>query len=148
MRVLSSQLRSLSNEFIDTIQFNKYFSVFKLFKKYKLEDYFKNYIQTKVFPTKLVWKRTVSNAINSLATSERLSRMEQDSNFTQFKNVHTDSIFSGWLYARMTVELSNVYFLAKLATCVRAPTTLKSEGEVTFLSGADKREVRDNREKW
>jgi hypothetical protein len=30
----------------------------------------------------------------------------------------------------------------------RAPTTLKSEGEVTSLSGVDKREVRDNREKW
>jgi hypothetical protein len=30
----------------------------------------------------------------------------------------------------------------------RAPTTLKPEGEVTSLSGADKREVRDNREKW
>ena len=30
----------------------------------------------------------------------------------------------------------------------RAPTTLKSEGEVTSLSGADKREVRDNSEKW
>ena len=30
---------------------------------------------------------------------------------------------------------------------VRAPTTLKSEGEVTSLSGADKREVRENREK-
>jgi hypothetical protein len=30
----------------------------------------------------------------------------------------------------------------------RAPTTLKSEGEVTSLLGADKREVRDNREKW
>jgi hypothetical protein len=29
----------------------------------------------------------------------------------------------------------------------RAPTTLKPEGEVTSLSGADKREVRDNREK-
>ena len=29
----------------------------------------------------------------------------------------------------------------------RAPTTLKSEEEVTSLSGADKREVRDNREK-
>ena len=29
-----------------------------------------------------------------------------------------------------------------------APTTLKSEGEVTSLSGADKREVRDNMEKW
>jgi hypothetical protein len=28
------------------------------------------------------------------------------------------------------------------------PTTLKSEGEVTSLSGADKREVRDKREKW
>jgi hypothetical protein len=69
--------------------------------------------------------RTVSNAINSLATSERLSRMEQDSNFTQFKNVHTDSIFSGWLYARMTVELSNVYFLAKLATCVKRSEVAK-----------------------
>jgi len=32
--------------------------------------------------------------------------------------VHTDGIFSGWLSARTTVELSNVYFLAKLATCV------------------------------
>jgi hypothetical protein len=31
---------------------------------------------------------------------------------------------------------------------LRAPTTLKSEGEVTSLSGADKREVRDDREKW
>jgi hypothetical protein len=30
---------------------------------------------------------------------------------------------------------------------IRAPTTLKSEGEVTSHSGADKREVRDNREK-
>jgi hypothetical protein len=30
----------------------------------------------------------------------------------------------------------------------RAPTTLKSEGEVTSLSGADKREVRDNSETW
>ena len=29
----------------------------------------------------------------------------------------------------------------------RTPTILKSEGEVTSLSGADKREVRDNREK-
>jgi hypothetical protein len=30
----------------------------------------------------------------------------------------------------------------------RAHTTLKSEGEVTSFSGADKKEVRDNREKW
>jgi hypothetical protein len=36
-----------------------------------------------------------------------------------------------------------------LWACIfRAPTTLKSEGEVTSLLGADKREVRDNREKW
>jgi hypothetical protein len=31
---------------------------------------------------------------------------------------------------------------------IRDPTTFKSEGGVTSLSGADKREVRDNREKW
>jgi hypothetical protein len=31
---------------------------------------------------------------------------------------------------------------------LRAPTTFKSDGEVTSFSGADKREVRDNREKW
>jgi hypothetical protein len=35
-----------------------------------------------------------------------------------------------------------------IITLIGAPTTLKSEGEVTSLSGADKREVRDNREKW
>jgi hypothetical protein len=36
----------------------------------------------------------------------------------------------------------------KQKTNLRALTTLKSEGEVTSLSGVDKREVRDNREKW
>ena len=40
-------------------------------------------------------------------------------------------------------------FISWLLICrVRAPTTLKSEGEVTSRSGADKREVRDNWEKW
>ena len=36
----------------------------------------------------------------------------------------------------------------KIIMKCRALTTLKSEGKVTSLSGADKREVRDNREKW
>ena len=31
---------------------------------------------------------------------------------------------------------------------LRALTNLKSEGKVTSPSGVDKREVRDNREKW
>ena len=42
----------------------------------------------------------------------------------------------------------SVTFTGACANEIRAPTTLKSEGEVTSLSGADKREVRDNREKW
>jgi hypothetical protein len=37
--------------------------------------------------------------------------------------------------------------LVRIVSVSRALTTLKSEGEVTSLSGADKREVRDNREK-
>jgi hypothetical protein len=77
--------------------------VFKLFKTYKLDYYFKNYVQTKEFPTKFIWKRTVSNAIKSLATSERLSRMGQGNDFTRFINVHTDGIFSGWLSARTAI---------------------------------------------
>ena len=40
------------------------------------------------------------------------------------------------------------YMYKPIGLYTRAPTTLKSEGEVTSLSGADKREVRDNREKW
>ena len=43
------------------------------------------------------------------------------------------------------------YEISKVNVCVAGlplGTTLKSEGEVTSLSGADKREVRDNREKW
>jgi hypothetical protein len=42
----------------------------------------------------------------------------------------------------------SVTFTGACANEIRAPTTLKSEGEVTSLSGADKREVSDNREKW
>jgi hypothetical protein len=46
-------------------------------------------------------------------------------------------------------SLSTYLFLfIDIVKCHRAPTTLKSEGEVTSLSGADKRKVRDNKEKW
>jgi len=75
----------------------------------------------------LVWKRTVSNGIYSLATSERLLRMEQDTDFTRFKNVHTDRKSVGGLAARTTIELSNAYFLAKLAACV-------SQSDLTICS--------------
>ena len=92
--------------------------MFKLIKKIKLEDYFKNNVQTKELPTTLVWTRTVSNGIYSLATSERLSRMEQDTDFTRFKTVHTDRKSVGGLASRTTIELSNAYFLSKLAECV------------------------------
>jgi hypothetical protein len=56
------------------------------------------------------------------------------------------------IYARQNKESEKglpihiIYML--IFPVIRAPTTLKSEGEVTSLSGADKREVRDNREKW
>jgi hypothetical protein len=42
-------------------------------------------------------------------------------------------------YNILKTSIDHLYIL------IRAPTTLKSEGEVTSLSGADKREVRDNR---
>ena len=54
----------------------------------------------------------------------------------------------------MNLNLNSSSILMKGMTYVmdfattRAPTTLKSEGEVTSLSGVDKREVRDNKEKW
>ena len=43
---------------------------------------------------------------------------------------------------------ADVDVFKKITFKIRDPTTLKSEGEVTSLSGADKKEVRDNREKW
>ena len=43
--------------------------------------------------------------------------------------------------------MSKFYILTYKTIICRAPTTLKSEEEVTSLSSADKREVRDNREK-
>ena len=43
---------------------------------------------------------------------------------------------------------ADVDVFKKITFKIRAPTTLKSEGEVTSLSGANKREVRDNRGKW
>jgi hypothetical protein len=51
-----------------------------------------------------------------------------------------------------TKNLKRVYLIQtnkkQIKGHIRAPTTLKSEGEVTTLSGAEKRVVRDNREKW
>jgi hypothetical protein len=46
----------------------------------------------------------------------------------------------------MSVSTFKTAVILNLNPLYRAPTTLKSEGEVTSLSGADKREVRDNRE--
>jgi hypothetical protein len=46
-----------------------------------------------------------------------------------------------------TYEIHKNFGVCNKSEGIRAPTTLKSEGEVTSLSGADKREVRDNREK-
>ena len=60
--------------------------------------------------------------------------MEQDTYFTRFKNVHTDGMFSGWLSARATIELSNAYFLAKLATCVsQSDWTICSKCLTSFM---------------
>jgi hypothetical protein len=43
----------------------------------------------------------------------------------------------------------NIHILEEqILYSTRAPNTLKSEGEMTSLSCADKREVGDNREKW
>jgi hypothetical protein len=52
------------------------------------------------------------------------------------------------LKCKKQILLLVVKYYTTTGTGNRAPTTLKSEGEVTSLSGADKREVRDNREKW
>jgi hypothetical protein len=49
---------------------------------------------------------------------------------------------------KYSIYLKNYCITFEYLPMSRAPTTLKSEGEVTSLSGADKREVRDNREKW
>lgn len=46
-----------------------------------------------------------------MTTSERLTRIEQDIDFAHCF-MHADEIFS-------SIELSDVYFLAKLATCMQ-----------------------------
>ena len=46
------------------------------------------------------------------------------------------------------IPLPSIYRNVLQTEFHHAPTTLKSEGEVTSLSGVDKREARDNREKW
>jgi hypothetical protein len=65
---------------------------------------------------------------------------------TSTYNVCKSDTKSERCYANKNKELNNYWIY--LNEGFRAPTTLKSEGEVTSLSGADKREVKDNREKW
>jgi hypothetical protein len=64
---------------------------------------------------------------------------------------NTDIEWNHSILAHLSNVESSAYWLirnSEILILIRAPTTLKSEGEVTSLSGADKREVRDNREKW
>jgi len=58
------------------------------------------------------------------------------------------SVFKGEDFLEIDQPEPRIAYDGHVCYRIRAPTTLKSEGEVTSLSGADKREVRDNREKW
>jgi hypothetical protein len=46
-----------------------------------------------------------------------------------------------------SLSMKNTHLLSQNCN-MRQDSSSKSEGEVTSLSGVDKREVRDNREKW
>ncbi|CAC5375739.1 unnamed protein product [Mytilus coruscus] len=89
-----------------------------LFTKYRLEQYLTQYAETKTFSIKLMWINTIKSVITSLAARKRHMHMEQNSDFVRFIHLHTDGMFRGWIAAKMSVELSNAFFLAKLVTCI------------------------------
>ena len=62
--------------------------IFEILKKYDLLQFIVNYINSGIFPNKLVWKRLVKNSIYTYESSAWLQRMSCQNVFDRFVSIH------------------------------------------------------------
>ncbi|MES9884793.1 MAG: reverse transcriptase family protein, partial [Sedimenticola sp.] len=90
--------------------------IHRLLNKYKLSDHLRTYIETLTFPTKYTWKGIVNIAVKTKHESDRQMRMNTDSDFSRFRQLHENgnSIALPYQIATNKHELKNVQLIAKL----------------------------------
>ena len=96
--------------------------IFKILKKYDMVHFIVNYIESSIFPSKLVWKKLVKRNIYKYESSQWLQRMRCQNVFDRFMSVHTvikPAIL--WKCALNGLSLKNSRVVSKIRTDI-SPT--------------------------
>ena len=64
--------------------------VWKILKKYNLEEYIHICLETSIFPSKYTWKAVIKNEIRSFYETAWNERLENDADFVRFRLIHPE----------------------------------------------------------
>lgn len=127
-KLCTMDINSLSRKIFDTRLFSYLIDtnhthfgfipdIVEILDKYGLAEYILDYILDGEFPPKPSWKLIVNCAIATYQNDKWRSRIEIDSDFTRFRQLHEDiSITSLWTEAKTASEIRQSYVLTKLWT--------------------------------
>lgn len=91
--------------------------VLTIVSKYGLETYMNNYLLNGQFPEKHVWKVIVNEAVNNFQTEQWILRINSDTDFRRFKNLHYDISIPRFLrIANSSQEIRTAFLILKLIT--------------------------------
>ncbi|KAK3105405.1 hypothetical protein FSP39_024486 [Pinctada imbricata] len=117
MTRLFSYLEDLSGKQIGFIP-----DILSLLQEFDLFDVFNEWIIHGSFPSKLIWKRIVRNAVNDLFTQSRITRMSHDTDFSRFRTIFPDNAVRLWSLPTNCYEISLCKYIAKI--CAEPPSQI------------------------
>ena len=90
---------------------------------YELSEVLNQFILEGNFPTKIVWRRSINEAIKVKHDTEWLNRIKTSSDFCRFRDIHSSiCIAKIWTFPNNSSELRTAYFVAKLLATVPVHT--------------------------
>lgn len=85
--------------------------------KYNLVDYITDFILEGAFPSKHEWKIIVNKAVIAIQDEEWLQRMNLDSDFQRFRDIHRAVDVAPFLrHANSHIEIKRCYMIIKVMT--------------------------------
>ena len=89
--------------------------IIKIMLTYELSEVLNQFILEGNFPTKIVWRRSINEAIKVKHDTEWLNRIKTSSDFCRFRDIHSSiCIAKIWTFPNNSSELRTAYFVAKL----------------------------------
>lgn len=94
--------------------------IWKVLKKFNLEEYLHNYLANAVFPSKFAWKTIVKRKIRDFYETAWHERLNTDDDFARFRRVHTNlSLSNIWTVSHEKASAHAIFIAAKL--CATTP---------------------------